>query len=564
MIAKTLLFLAAVTWITAAPPGNSFMDANGNNLRLSSPFEGPPGNGLYPVLVEMTSLSRAARWSVNQNTFGYGTIHRNMIFECPPGESRRTMVLLASNGTGNRYMDGVNLEIITEGVRDSMRFDTGSRSGAFQNTLFGEKVLSAPGESSRPYHGYGALSFTTAIAPADWRAYAGYRGVVVTDAEWRAMEPGARVAIVHYAKSGGSLVVIVPDEAAASTLPGFPKPDDPNRPGRVGLGKALAILKADANDKSLSAAIHDGFSNQVSSAESASDQLIEWRRNAPEFFPQRSSTLTSLLMLVVLVAFAILIGPVNLFVIAPAKRRHRLFFSVPVIALSTSALLLVFVLLSDGLGGKGHRFLLIENRPGEGEAVNHVIQYQTSRCGVLFSTGFESGVSATIEELGDTSSGFRRSGSGETKELIAEPDNLEGNGAWFVSRTSQSYRVAATVPGRGRIEIRGSGPSAKLTSTFAFPLEALWFRDSEGKWWKSGPLKMGEPVGVLPVTATEPRTEWTAMLRKAPTEIINHATEAAQRRASFIAFTTAPEGVTTHSSIDWTDQAVITGPLFQP
>jgi hypothetical protein len=372
------------------------------------------------------------------------------------------------------------------------------------------------------------------------------------------------VAIVHYAKSGGTLIVIAPDEAAASTLPGFPKPDDANRPGRVGLGKAITILKADANDKSLSAAIHKGPGHDNFSSGSASDQLSEWRRNAPEFFPKRSSTLTSLLMLVVLVGFAVLIGPVNLFVLAPAKRRHRLFFSVPVIALSTSALLLLFVLLSDGLGGKGHRFLLIENRPGEGEAVNHVVQYQTSRCGVLFSTGFDSGVSATIRDISDSSSGFRRSGSGETKELIAEPDNLEGNGAWFVSRTSQSYRLAATVPGRGRIEIRGSGSSAKLTSTFAFPLEALWFRDTEGKWWKSGPLKMGEPVGVQPVTATEPRTEWTALLSKAPNEIINRANEAAQRRASFIAFTTSPEGVATHSSIRWTDQAVITGPLFQP
>jgi hypothetical protein len=551
MIAKTLLFLAAATVIAAAPPGQTFVDVHGNNLRLTSPFEAPPAEGLYPVLVEMTSLTRAARWSVNQNTFGYGEFGRKMIFECPAGESRRAMVLMVSSGTGGGYTDGVNLEIISGDVRDSVRFDT--QGSGHTGVLFGQKAIA---EHGGKFSSLGFLEFDTGIAPTDWRAYSGYRGVVLTDAEWRVMDPGARVAIVHYAKCGGTLVVIVPDETAASTLPGFPKPDDANRPGRVGLGKAMAVAKDKLNGKILAGAqapeqIHSG-------------ELDEWRRNAPGFFPQRSSTLTSLLMLVVLVGFAILIGPVNLFVLAPAKRRHRLFFSVPVIALSTSALLLLFVLLSDGLGGKGHRFLLIENRPGEGEAVNHVIQYQTSRCGVLFSTGFESGVSATIQNLGDRNMGFRRSGAGERKELIAEPDNLEGNGAWFVSRTSQNYRVAATVPGRGRVEIRGSGPSAKLTSTFAFPLEALWFQDTEGNWWKSGPLKMGEPVGVLPVDATEPQTEWTALLRKAPTEIINRANEAAQRRGSFIAFSSAPEGVTTHSSIRWTDEAVVTGPLFQP
>ena len=560
MIAKTLLFLAAASLLAAAPPGGTYSDPNGNTLRITSPFSSPPSEGLYPVIVEMTSQSKAARWSVNQNTFGYGVYRRNMVFECPPGETRRAVVLLGSSGTGNSYMDGINLEIITVGVRDSLRMERTGQGPGLDDTLVGEKALS---DLSNHLHRTTVIEFTTGLAPTDWRAYAGYRSVVVSDQEWRGMDPGARVAIGHYAKNGGIVVVIVPDETAASTLPGFPKPDDPNRPGQVGLGKALTILKADANDKTLMAAINKSGTMAFSSG-SSEDRVGEWRRNAPEFFPQKSSTLTSLLMLVVLVAFAILIGPVNLFVLAPAKRRHRLFFSVPVIALSTSALLLIFVLLSDGLGGKGHRFLLIENRPGDGEAVNHVVQYQTSRCGVLFSTGFTSAVSATIQDLGNDGRNFRRAASGESKELIAETDNLEGNGAWFVSRTSQNYRVAATVPGRGRIEIRGTGASAKLTSTFAFPLEALWFRDAGGNWWKTGPLKMGEPVGVEAVAATEPRTEWMERLRKAPTEITNRANDAAQRRGSFIAFTTEPEAVATHSSIRWTDQAVVTGPLFHP
>lgn len=556
MIAKTFLFLATAALLAAAPPGGTYMDANGNSLRITSPFASPPAEGLYPVVVEMSSQSRAARWSVNQNNFGYGEFRRNMVFECPPGETRRAMVLLATSRTGNSYMDGINLEIVAGGVRDSVRFEGANKSASLGDALFGEKTIAG-------FLRDGAVAFTTGIAATDWRAYGGYRAVVVSDQEWRDMDPGARVAISHYAKNGGTVVVIVPDESAASTLPGFPKPDDPNRPGRVGLGKALTILKADANDKTLTTAINKSGGENFPSG-STTERVSEWKRNAPEFFPQKSSTLTSLLMLVVLVGFAILIGPVNLFVLAPVKRRHRLFFSVPVIALSTSALLLIFVLLGDGLGGKGYRFLLIENRPADGEAVNHVIQYQTSRCGVLFSTGFTSGVSAIIQDLGNDSVNFRRAPSGEAKELIAEMDNLEGNGAWFVSRTSQHYRVAATVPGRGRIEIRGSGASAKLTSTFAYAIDALWFRDNEGNWWKTGPLKTGEPGGVEAVTASEPHTQWSGRLREAPLEITNRAHAAAQRRGCFIAFTSAPEAVPTHSAIRWTDQAVVTGPLFQP
>lgn len=561
MIAKIVLFLVATTLFAAAQSGNSFTDPFGNTLRLSSPFSAPPTNGLFPVVVEMTAQKRAAKWAVAQRSYLYGDYHRNMVFECPAGESRRAVVLLNCIDTGNGSSNGVDLEIVADGVRDRKRFDSSYRSGSFAGSLVGQKLIA---DHRQDFGIDTGVLFNTELASTDWRAYAGYISVILSDAEWRTMEPGARVALAHYARSGGSLLVVVPDEASASTLPAFPVADDPKRPGRVGFGKATTLAKANLNEKNLLAARYHESIDENSRATPSGETIRLWKSDAPEYFPARSSHFTGFLMLIVLVAFAILIGPVNLFVFAPAKKRHRLFFSVPVIALSTSLILLVFVLLSDGLGGKGHRFLLIENRPADGENVNHIVQYQTSRCGVLFNTGFTTGVSATIQNLGIDDYESYSGSSGEKKEIIAEADNLEGNGSWFVSRTSQNYRLAATVPGRGRIELRGAGTTAILTSTFAYPLEALWFRDKEGKWWKTGPLRMGEPVGVTEVTSTQPLLEWKERLDKAPTEIQVRTSDIAQRHGCFIAFTSAPEAVPTHSSIRWTDHAVVTGSLFHP
>ena len=551
MIAKFLLFPAMVSVALAAGPVQTVTDVEGNTLRLNSAFSEPPRDGLFPVVVEMSSPRKAARWSVNQGMSIHGAeFRRSMVFECPAGESRRTVVLLASNGRGNSYFDGVHLEISGAGARDTSRFEVQNRGGMLEGLLVGETAVADLGNR---ISGTGAVQFATGMAPTDWRAYEGYPGVVVADKEWRAMDPGARVAIGQYVRGGGRLVILVPDESSAASLPAFPKPDDPKLADRSGLGLATVAVPGGVNTEFLAKIL--GRIGDERDTRKLDQDLGQWRGNAPEFFPRRSSTVTSFLMLLVLVAFAVLIGPVNLFVIAPSKRRHRLFFSVPVIALSTSLVLMIFVLLGDGIGGKGHRFLLIENRPGEGEAVNHVIQYQTSRCGVLFTTGFESDAAATILDLGDRSN--------DPRELIAEPDKLEGSGPWFVSRSSQNYRVAAVVPGRGRVEIRGQGADARLTSTFAYPLDALWFQDQDGKWWQSGPLKMGEPAGVQAV-AERPDADIARLLRQAPPEIIHRANQAARRRGCFIAFTTAPEGVKTHGSIRWDDQGVVTGPLVLP
>lgn len=88
-----------------------------------------------------------------------------------------------------------------------------------------------------------------------------------------------------------------------------------------------------------------------------------------------------------MLVFAVLVGPVNLFVLAPARRRHRLFFATPLISLGAAGLLVLAVILSDGTGGKGERFVWMENVPEEN--VSYLQQYQYSRCEAMFSTGFE-------------------------------------------------------------------------------------------------------------------------------------------------------------------------------
>jgi hypothetical protein len=554
MIAKSLLFLVTSAALAAAPPGKDIFDDHGNQLRISSPFSVPPLEGFYPVLMEMNSRFKDARWAVNHGNYNAVIDRGNMTFECRFGESRRTVVLLPCSSTGNRYDGSTRLDVSAGPIRDYVVFKRESREQSFlQNTLFGLQALT---DLAGNVTSSVAIEFNTAIAPTDWRAYSGYYGVVVNDTEWRAMEPGARVAINHYVKSGGRLIVLVPDKAAASTLPAFPRFDDPFQPGQVGLGMAATLLASTA-DASLRPTLKGKATDDSFRGRAGGRSLIHWHLRSPEVNPKRSSPFTHFLMLLVLVVFAILIGPVNLFILAPAKRRHRLFFSVPVIALSTSALLLGFVLLSDGLGGDGHRALLIESRPGEGEAVSYVVQYQSSHCGALLNSGFESGASASIEHLGGHVSSAKCF-------LIADPDNLVGKGSWFASRTSQHYRVAATVPGRGRIELHGAGAAARLTSTFSFPIDALWFQDQEGRWWMAGAMKTGEPVGVQEVAEDDVHKERAERLSRLPTEIANLADQAALRRGSFIAFTSAPEAVRTNASIRWVDQAVLTGLLHQP
>src|SRR5690606_18267044 len=105
------------------------------------------------------------------------------------------------------------------------------------------------------------------------------------------------------------------------------------------------------------------------------------------------------LFVVVLIAFGLLVGPVNLFVFAKSGQRHRLFITTPIISLATCALLILLILIQDGTGGRGERIVLMEVRPDADENRAYLHQEQVSRTGVLLGSSFELKESAVISPV---------------------------------------------------------------------------------------------------------------------------------------------------------------------
>jgi hypothetical protein len=403
------------------------------------------------------------------------------------------------------------------------------------------------------------IDFETSLAPVDWRAYQGFRSVAITDMEWRALPPGAKLALTTWVKTGGVMAVVATDPTSTAATLGLPGNDGRPTATACGLGH-LRVMSA-VGVSELAQFVESNTFQDASRQQSQDSRTVKWQNRAPGFFAAQGQGWLNLLLLGVVLVFAVVIGPINLFLIAPAARRHRLFFSVPIISMATVLLLLIAVLIGDGLGGKGTRFVLIENRPGEGENTNHLVQYQTSRCGVMFSTGFTAPGSVFVEGLAGPNSTAR---SDSQFQMTPEADGLHASGPWFASRTSQHFRLAGVAPTRGRVELTGEGPTAKLTSTFDFPLEKLYFSRDGKEWWQASGLKSGEPVAVAALTRAELEGELKVALALAPEEIRDRVEQLRQRPQHFVAFTAAPTAIATHGSIRWTDHGIVTGPLVAP
>jgi hypothetical protein len=283
------------------------------------------------------------------------------------------------------------------------------------------------------------------------------------------------------------------------------------------------------------------------------------------------------LFILILVAFGVLVGPVNLFVFAKSGRRHRLFITTPLIALGTSALLVAMIILIDGFGGRGSRIQLMEIRPDNGENSAYVLQEQISRTGILMDKNFSVSEPAAITPvvLDSADNQWARLtdenwGQGMRYEANFRDGKLLVAGDWFQSRSEQGQLVRAVIPTRGRIEARSLAGTPSLISTFDFPIQTLYFRDQAGAYWRADNIEPGKAftcttsnAGTAEAFAQDAGNELSPRSRKAL--LRNKSNSLAVRGNHFIAFTENAPGIDTFEGIKWQKtRTFITGPIATP
>ncbi len=412
-----------------------------------------------------------------------------------------------------------------------------------------------------------AGKFNPREMPEDWRAYSGYDAIAMTDADWGLLTPGARNAILQWNRLGGHVVIYSTNTSADLATLGISTDATGIRNatrtsgrfeivplgGGMGLdsGSTLALF---TSSPSLNTGIREDFSSR--------GWPLQGRFGEQSF--------NYALFIFVLIAFGILVGPVNLFVFAKSGRRHRLFVTTPLIALGASALLIVLIILQDGFGGRGMRIALVEVRPDNNENAAYVTQEQISRTGVLLGRRFEIAESAAISPLPLSPSRWARlTNSNDGGGMVYETNLADGKtrltGDWFQSRSEQGQLIRAVVPTRGRIESRNQSGAPSFLSTFEFPLESLWFTDESGGVWVAENIQPGKSftcrqaaTGDFDAFVTDERNKLSERPRKSFSAL-------STRRSHFIAITTAAPGIDTFKAIDWKEtRTILTGPIFAP
>lgn len=404
--------------------------------------------------------------------------------------------------------------------------------------------LEAPLRAKIAAGGAAAALHLTPLAPAqlpaDWRVWSSFNGLLIPADTFASLDAGRRSALRGWIALGGRLL-LVPSAAGPGgteylgagrieTLPG---------PLETLEGRELAgLLELDK----LTPALPDLDRLRFASGTPLAEML---RFEAASIF----------WIVIFLIVFAVAIGPVNLFLLAPGKNRHRLFLTTPLISLAGAVIVALAIFLQDGLGGEGRRRALVLLVPGENQAA--VIQEQATHTGFLASEGFTLDEDVLLTALPREA---LLHGIPISATLHREQRELSGH--WFRNRFRQAHQLRALVPTRARIEKvdTAAGGAPVVVSTLGTELKELRLRDEQGRFWIAASVPPGQRVTLQrddPAAAVEATSR---RLGGNGTPNLADLMSAASLRAPWQwtaqggAIDLAP--IATLSSIDWTDEDV--------
>lgn len=329
-----------------------------------------------------------------------------------------------------------------------------------------------------------AKPFDVSYLPSEWEGYSGLDALLLDHASWLSLTPGQRQALLAWVRLGGILDMYREEGTplSALNLPLLPpdSADSTDIPLSLGSIRLHEWDGVELPDRIISR--YRKLSQGAWILEHDFESNSKWP--LVKIFGHRE--FNPLFVFVLLVAFAILVAPVNLFYFARPGRRHRLFITTPIISVVTCLLVIVVILFTDGIGGRGIRVVLADLQPSRDEMRLYLIQEQISRTGVMVKTGFSSPIIDEINPVRLRESRRHRPGGSPRRSMRYDLAGDLFSGDFFPSRAEQGFVLRAAEPTRSRIEWsprEGESGVPRLTSTMARSITEFYYRDAIGDVW---------------------------------------------------------------------------------
>lgn len=309
--------------------------------------------------------------------------------------------------------------------------------------------------------------------PDRWQAYPDWLVLVLTPRGDAALDEAQRTAITQWIRAGGNMVVSTPELARAWLARGVTVGVDP-------LTTKGAVLGAALNEHNN----HDSWSPEQAPVPGT------------ETVPVKTFVFLAL-------AFALLVGPLNLWWVRKRNARHLFLITTPLASFVTCVVLIVASLLSDGVSVKRSAVQVC--------LIDHPTQQVVRWTGCTYFAAF-SRSSLNLEpqtKLRVLDDEFFSSGGSHHYRFTPMTSNLvldwrDGqvlSGSVIPARLNRQLTYIEQLPERRRLVVERDGAGYRLTNGLGVALLGAAWRDAKGTVWGCTALASGETVALQAASA---------------------------------------------------------------
>ena len=328
----------------------------------------------------------------------------------------------------------------------------------------------------------------------NWLAYSPFDAVVLNAADMSSMPPAVLGAIGDYLQAGGNVVL-----CGRTDLPPAWHPwRNQNLQGGVdygiGFGRCFAF-----NSENPSALDPKSVQTVLGAVRDAAHY---WQS-----LPGDSGSANSVLpivanlkiptrgIVIIMLAFIIVIGPVNIIYLNRRKRRTWMLWTVPTISFATTLLVFAYSLLREGITPDTRivGLTLLDQTSHRAATIGGTAFY----CPLTPSGGlhFDFETEATpLVRIGD--------GSGTAREVDWTQSQQFQRG-WVSARVPAYFHLRKSETRRERIQIVSENGKLQIVNGLGAPIKSLWFADAHMNFYVANNVAAGQKAGLIPSKLTQ-------------------------------------------------------------
>jgi hypothetical protein len=325
----------------------------------------------------------------------------------------------------------------------------------------------------------------------NWLAYSPFDAIVLNAADLDAMPSAVFAALTDYLLAGGNVIL-----SGKKDLPSAWHASQKNNlhdGAEYKIGFGSCYLFASDNFAMLDTKSVQTLRDAVRNASLYWQNLPEDTGAANSILPIiKNLKIPTRGVVVVMLAFVILIGPVNIIYLNRRKHRTWMLWTIPAISLATTLLVFVYSLLREGITPDTQivGITVLDQTMHRAATIGGTAFY----CPLTPSGGLHFDFETEATPLVHV--GYDRSGASREVDWTQSQHFLRG---WVSARVPAYFHLRKSETRRERIQLINENGKLQIVNGLGAPIKSLWLADADMNFYAANNIEAGQKGGLISV-----------------------------------------------------------------